>query len=40
MNHHEGWTTVFDRIGGFRYGAAEAEDAWVRILGFFGRHLA
>src|SRR5581483_9489294 len=40
MNHHGGWTTVFDRVGGLRYGAAEAEDAWDRILEFFGRHLA
>lgn len=40
MNHHSGWTTVFDRVGGFRYGEAEAEDAWARILAFFRQHLA
>ena len=40
MNHHTGWTTIFDRVGGFRYGQAEAEDAWARILRFFGNHLA
>jgi carboxymethylenebutenolidase len=39
MNRHSGWATVFDRVGGFRYGEAEAEDAWARILHFFGRHL-
>ena len=40
MNHHSGWTAVFDRVGGFRYGEGEAEDAWARIIGFLGRHLS
>lgn len=40
MNRHTGWTAAFDRVGGFRYGAPEAEDAWVRILTFLRRHLA
>jgi carboxymethylenebutenolidase len=39
MNRHEGWTAVFERIG-YRYGEAEAEDAWGRIVEFFGRHLS
>jgi carboxymethylenebutenolidase len=30
---------VMDRIG-FGYDAASAEDAWRRILAFFGQHLA
>jgi carboxymethylenebutenolidase len=38
MNRHAGWPAVFDRIG-FHYGQAEADDAWGRITGFFGRHL-
>ena len=40
MNRHSGWATVFDRVGGFRYRQAEAEDAWVRIMAFFGNHLS
>jgi carboxymethylenebutenolidase len=39
MNRHSGWTAVLDRVG-YRYGPAEAEDAWARILAFFGRHLS
>jgi hypothetical protein len=30
---------VFDRVG-LRYGAAEADDAWARLMLFFGRHLS
>lgn len=39
INRHAGWTVVYDRLGGFRHAEAEAEDAWARILAFFGRHL-
>lgn len=39
LNRHHGWISAVDRITGYRYGAAEAEDAWSRILGFFDRHL-
>ena len=39
LNHHDGWLSATDRITGFRYGAAEADDAWARILEFFGRSL-
>ena len=39
MNHHTGWKAAFDRVG-LRYGEAEAEDAFARIVAFFGRHLA
>ena len=39
MNRHSGWTAVVDRVG-FRYGPAEADNAWARILEFFGRHLS
>ena len=38
MNRHAGWTAAFDRIG-FGYGPEEAEDAFARIIAFFGRHL-
>jgi carboxymethylenebutenolidase len=39
MNRHSGWMSVFDRVG-FRYGQAEADDAWTRIIAFFATHLA
>jgi carboxymethylenebutenolidase len=38
MNHHSGWATAFDRVG-FRYSQPDADDAWARIIQFFGRHL-
>ena len=40
MNHHSGWAAVFDRVGGFRYGQAEADDAWGRIIRFFDTYLS
>lgn len=40
LNEHHGWIAALDRISGFGYGKAQAEDAWERILRFFGRHLA
>lgn len=39
LNHHEGWTSVMDRVGGLGYHPEAAEDAWVRIFEFFERHL-
>jgi carboxymethylenebutenolidase len=30
---------VVQRIAGMAYSAPEAEDAWQRILAFFGEHL-
>jgi carboxymethylenebutenolidase len=31
--------TVVERVAGAAYSAPEAEDAWGRILAFFGEHL-
>jgi carboxymethylenebutenolidase len=39
LNHHDGWHTVMDRVGGFGHHADSAEDAWRRIFEFFARHL-
>ena len=43
MNQHEGWPARLERLPSPLhpgYDAAAAEDAWQRILAFFGRHLA
>jgi carboxymethylenebutenolidase len=40
LNRHDGWTGVFDRIPGIGYDEPAAEDAWGRIMAFFGEHLA
>jgi carboxymethylenebutenolidase len=40
MNHHTGTlATTLDRISRIAYVPAAADDAWARILDFFGRHL-
>ena len=40
LNHHEGWYTALDRIGGLGHHDEAAEDAWRRIFEFFEQHLA
>lgn len=40
LNHHTGWMAALDRVSGFGYRGAEAEDAWRRIDAFFAGHLA
>jgi carboxymethylenebutenolidase len=40
LNHHDGWHTVLDRVGGFGHHEQAAEDAWRRIFDFFDEHLA
>jgi carboxymethylenebutenolidase len=37
--HNSGPLAVLERIGGFNYHHPSAEDAWGRILRFFGEHL-
>jgi carboxymethylenebutenolidase len=39
LNHHEGWQTMLDRIGGLGYHDEAAADAWNRIDAFFAAHL-
>lgn len=39
LNRHTGWMAALDRVSGFGYHEAEAEDAWRRIDAFFARHL-
>lgn len=39
MNRHRGATAALDRVTGYGYRPEEAEDAWRRILDFFGEHL-
>jgi carboxymethylenebutenolidase len=39
LNRHEGWVTAVDKVTGFGYDEAAAEDAWGRILSFFHQHL-
>jgi carboxymethylenebutenolidase len=34
-----GPVNIIERIAGMAYSAPEAEDAWQRILAFFGEHL-
>ncbi|GAC1609955.1 MAG: dienelactone hydrolase family protein [Mycobacteriales bacterium] len=37
--HNLGPLGVLERVGGFSYDEAAAQDAWARILRFFDRHL-
>lgn len=37
--HNLGPMSVLERVGGFSYHEPSAEDAWMRILRFFDRHL-
>lgn len=37
--HNLGPLGILERVGGFSYDEASAEDAWARILRFFDRHL-
>jgi carboxymethylenebutenolidase len=39
LNHHPGWMATVDKVTGFGYDEAAAQDAWGRILAFFHRHL-
>lgn len=40
MNHHDGrLTDVLGRVIGAGYHGPSAEDAWARVLAFFGEHL-
>jgi len=40
LNRHGlGPLSVVERVGGFNYHQASAEDAWGRILRFFDQHL-
>lgn len=39
LNHHRGFFAALDRITGFGYRADAADDAWQRILAFFGEHV-
>ena len=42
MSHHEGLVGTFGPLPPMRsnFDALASEDAWVRVLGFFGEHLA
>jgi len=41
LSHHEGGVAAtMDKVSGIRFSPEEADDAWARILGFFGHHLA
>jgi len=40
LNRHHGWIATLDRVTGFGYDAASADDAWHRLFVFFDQHLA
>ncbi|MCW2778961.1 MAG: Carboxymethylenebutenolidase [Frankiales bacterium] len=39
LNRHDYLPSFLERIAGFHYDQAAAEDAWARVLRFFDRHL-